>query len=150
MNQINVSAATTAELLAFFNAHSGTAAVKRFADRKTAERRVAALLAAMPAPAPAAEKRAAPTKKVAADKSAADRAASIALSWKDAAVAAARATRHGVRVTAKHGGSGNYRSVREAFLNLGLPLGRHIKFRGQLKAAGSAEFEGYTFKLLAV
>lgn len=47
---INVTTATTAELLAFFNANSGAATVKKFADRKTAERRVSALLATMPAP----------------------------------------------------------------------------------------------------
>lgn len=48
MKSINVSAASTAELLAFYNANSGKDAVKRFSDRKTAERRVAALLSATP------------------------------------------------------------------------------------------------------
>jgi hypothetical protein len=47
---INVTTATTAELLAFFNANSGATPVKKFADRKTAERRVSALIATMPAP----------------------------------------------------------------------------------------------------
>ena len=41
---MNITTATTAELVAFYNAHS-TTPVKRFSDRKTAERRVAALLA---------------------------------------------------------------------------------------------------------
>jgi hypothetical protein len=41
---INITAATTAELLAFFNANTGGAQVKKFADRKTAERRVQALV----------------------------------------------------------------------------------------------------------
>lgn len=41
---MNVTTATTAELVAFYNANS-TTPVKRFSDRKTAERRVAALLA---------------------------------------------------------------------------------------------------------
>lgn len=44
---MNVSTATTAELLSFFNANTGGAQVKKFADRKTAERRVAALIAEM-------------------------------------------------------------------------------------------------------
>jgi hypothetical protein len=42
---INVKSATAAELLVFYNAHSGRAAVKRFADRRAAEKRVTALLA---------------------------------------------------------------------------------------------------------
>ena len=41
---MNVSTATTAELMVFFNANTGGAPVKKFADRKTAERRVQALL----------------------------------------------------------------------------------------------------------
>lgn len=41
---MNVSTATTAELLAFFNANTGGNPVKKFADRKTAERRVQALV----------------------------------------------------------------------------------------------------------
>ena len=50
---INVTTATIAELVAFYNSHAETP-VKRFADRKTAERRVQALIDAMPAPAPVA------------------------------------------------------------------------------------------------
>jgi hypothetical protein len=46
-NTLNVSLATTAQLLAFFNANTSGAAVKKFADRKTAERRVNALMAEM-------------------------------------------------------------------------------------------------------
>jgi len=46
-NTLNVSLATTAELLAFFNANTSGAAVKKFSDRKTAERRVNALVAEM-------------------------------------------------------------------------------------------------------
>ncbi len=41
---INVASATTAELLAFFNANTGGNPVKKFADRKTAERRVQTLV----------------------------------------------------------------------------------------------------------
>lgn len=47
-NLIDVTTATTKELLEFFNANS-EAQVKRFADRKTAERRVNELIASMPA-----------------------------------------------------------------------------------------------------
>lgn len=41
---MQVSTATTAELIAFFNANTGGNPVKKFADRKTAERRVQALI----------------------------------------------------------------------------------------------------------
>lgn len=64
----------------------------------------------------------------------ADRAAAIARSWGRADVAAARAARHSVTVD----GVG-YRSVREAFEKLSLPMGQHIRFRAQLKAAGKLE-----------
>lgn len=134
---MNISTATTAELVAYFNAHSAKP-VKKFADRKTAERRVAALMATLPKQElrvkPAAAKKAPATGK--------DRGAAIAESWKNKKVAAARATRHAVRVEDK-----TYKSVREAFMVLALPLGQHIKFRGALKAAGKAEFAGYKFKL---
>ncbi len=187
---INISAATTAELVAFYNAHAATF-VKRFSDRKTAERRCAALVAAMPAPAPAPAP--APTAVLAAytpgtcPKCGADyditcgtvvevhgrqhltkehealchscghefnyetgralrraapsakRSAGVARSWTDVRVAAARAERHGVRVTTARGGEDTFRSVREAFVALGLPLAGHIKFRGALKARGALE-----------
>lgn len=44
---INTTTATAAELIAFFNANTGGNPVKKFADRKTAERRVAALIEEM-------------------------------------------------------------------------------------------------------
>lgn len=47
MTTLNISTATTAELVDFFNANTGGAPVKKFADRKTAERRVSALIAEM-------------------------------------------------------------------------------------------------------
>jgi hypothetical protein len=88
-------------------------------------------------------------RAVRASKAPADRSAAIAASWKNKDVAARRATRHAVRVTDPSNGQGNYKSVREAFLVLALPLGRHIKFRGALKAAGSAEIQGFKFAIVA-
>ena len=141
---INVSTATTAELVAFYNAHANKP-VNKFADRKTAERRVNELIAGIKFSKPSAKKAAALADKAPTNP---DRGAAIAESWKDKAVAARRAQRNGVRVKAPNGGEGNYKSVREAFVILALPLGQHIKFRGNLKAAGAAEFQGYKFKLL--
>ncbi len=147
---INVQAATTAQLVAFYNEHANKP-VTKFADRKTAERRVEALIAGIKFSKPSAKRAAALADKPAAAPKAptnTDRGAAIAASWQDKAVAQARATRNGVRVKAPNGGEGNYKSVREAFMILALPLGQHIKFRGNLKAAGAAEFQGYKFKIV--
>lgn len=72
------------------------------------------------------------------------RAESIAESWKDPNVAAKRAQRTAVRVDGVE-----YRSVRAAFIALGLPLSKHIRFRMALKAAGKAEFEGRVFEVVS-
>lgn len=41
-----------------------------------------------------------------------------------------------------------YRSVKQAFEALGLPLAKHIKFRAQLKMAGVATFQGVQFRIV--
>lgn len=181
MNATQISAAKTAELVAFFNANCAAAGAKpvaKFADRKTAERRVAELVAKLPKPAKteaAAYKvgtcpkcgdstngitcgkvvtlkgkqevineheamchvcghefdyeTGKPLRKKAAVNPGA--AKQIAESWKDESVYAARVTRNNVKVDGVV-----YTSVREAFVKLGLPMGTHIKFRMNLKAAG--------------
>lgn len=86
----------------------------------------------------------------------ATRRGAIAASWQRPAVAAARGARHAVRVTRVRVEGGaptrvteQFKSVREAFAKLGLPMGRHIKFRGQLKAAGKLRFaDNVTFTLV--
>ena len=45
---INVKAATTAQLIAYYNANSGKDPVKKFRDRATAEARVTAILPPAP------------------------------------------------------------------------------------------------------
>ena len=153
---INVTTAPMSELIAFYNAHNEVA-VKRFADRKTAERRVTAMLdslaptllnelnadaaemglvdrAALPkvivlAPAPVAERRHA------------NRSAAIAATWANPEVAAKRQERTAVRVMKKDGKSEEwFKSTAAAFRALRLPLQGHIKFRMALKAAGQLEF----------
>lgn len=99
MSAINVKTATTAELINFYNAKSGKSPIKKFADRKTAEKRCAALL-------PASSKKSNGTPRSA------------------------------VKVDGTE-----YRSVKQAFEKLNLPLGRHIRFRMSLKAAGKLAFE---------
>lgn len=181
MNATAISAAKTAELVAFFNANCSIAGVKpvaKFADRKTAERRVTELVAKLPKPAKTeaanyvvgtcpkcgdsqngitcgrvievgghqkvinehqamchvcghefdCETGKALRKRGAVNPGAAKQ---ISESWKDSGVAAARVTRHSVKVDGVA-----YTSARVAFIELGLPLGTHIKFRMALKAAG--------------
>lgn len=104
---IDVSKASIAELVSYYNANSGKAPIKKFADRKAAEKRVAALL-------PAKEK--VPSK------------------------AKSRVLVNGTE----------YRSVKQAFEKLKLPLGRHIGFRMKLKAAGHLKFDDkHDFKVAA-
>lgn len=60
----------------------------------------------------------------------ATRSAGIRKSWSDKNTHDLRSARHHVVVNGVE-----YRSVRAAFTQLGLPLSKHIKFRAQLKAA---------------
>lgn len=74
-----------------------------------------------------------------------NRSAAIAKSWTDEEVKAKRSQRHAVRVAGKE-----FRSVRQAFVELNLPLSKHIKFRMELKAAEDQRLEGfgYTWELV--
>lgn len=73
----------------------------------------------------------------------ADRSAAVAATWDDPAVKASRSERSHVSV-----GKQTFRSVRDAFVHLGLPLEKHIKFRGLLKAAGTLQFGDHTFTIV--
>lgn len=81
-------------------------------------------------------------RRRAAPKDPAGRAAAIAASWTNPATLAARTARHSVTFTDSSGAARSFRSVREAFEALSLPLGRHIAFRAKLKAAGTLEAFG--------
>lgn len=112
---INVTKATSAELVAYYNAHSGKSPIKKFADRKTAEKRVSLLLGT--------------SKKAKKESNGIPRSA----------------------VTVD--GSEPYRSVKDAFTKLKLPLGRHIRFRMALKKAGKLDFthneKKFAFKVVS-
>lgn len=72
-----------------------------------------------------------------------NRSIAIAKTWTNKKVAQRRALKQRVVV-----GKYEYRSVRAAFEDLGLPLAKHIPFRQVLKADGVAKFGGKTFKLV--
>ena len=176
--QAQVANAKTAELVAFYNAHA-VKQVSKFADRKTAEKRVLTLIADMTAQGqfcPHCNDIANPDRGGAgityagqdgtaagqrmlchhcgtefksdgtaynAPKESTHRSAAIAASWADKDVAARRAERHSVVVE----GKGEFKSVREAFVRLGLPISKHIRFRMALKAAGALEFGNLMFRV---
>lgn len=169
-----VSYAKTSELVAFYNAHA-IKTVTKFADRATAEKRVTQMITDMVAAAQfcpmcdtlfnyghdityagaegtkAGENyfhhhcgktfRPDGTVPKAAAPANVDRSAAISATWGNPEVAAARAARDKVVVE----GRGEYRSVKAAFIALGLPVSKHIPFRMKLKAAGAAHFDRHSF-----
>lgn len=157
-DMFDVKTATSAELVAKFNELTPTKPVKRFTDRKTAEKRVlAALNGSAEEEAPVrtlTDKTALAEKKIA--KAAKPKQPDLPGVEKKPRKAPAgerldqRTVRHGVTVD----GSG-YQSVAAAFRELRLPMGRHIKFRGALKTSpnGQLAFEQdgrrYKFELVA-
>jgi len=153
---------TTNEMVAEYNKLTGKS-IKKFSDRKAGERQLAAarsmadtkkLLGGKPTtPAPEAKKETVATPKAAAKKpqprvNIDSRSTAIANSWQDKKIAAKRAERSNVSVA----GHGQFRSVKEAFEKIGLPLSKHIKFRMHLKAEQTATFEdeGKKFKFTII
>lgn len=210
----DIAAAKTGELVEFYNAHA-EAPVKKFADRKTAERRVSELVAAIVAAraekvekagkkaegvargSKKAEREAEAARRLAAAKKghcpqcgsksdithgriverggkqhevdmhvatchscghdfnhetgkpakysgSGERSEAISKSWADPDVHARRVTRHKVKVNGVE-----YPSLYQAFVALGLPVSKLIKFRLELKASGKQKFEGNAFVLIA-
>ena len=173
-----VSYAKTAELVAFYNANA-IKAVTKFTDRGTAEKRVVQMITDMVSAGqfcpvcdtldkhgldityagPEGGKNAAnylhhhcdsifrPNGSIVKQDAApsTDRSRAISTTWTDPEVAAARAQRSKVFVE----GRGEYRSVKAAFIALGLPISKHISFRMKLKASGQAFFDRHSFVVVA-
>ena len=114
---------TTAELLKYYNDHSGKPPVKRFSDRKSAERRVNDLITGEKETAEVAKT---PKKKAEPKKTS---------------------------ITGVVYNGETFKSLPIAFLKLKLPMGRMIKARITLKAEGKLVFEHdgktYNFKIAA-
>lgn len=81
-------------------------------------------------------------------KQSATRSEGIARSWTDPKVAAKRSERHGVEVKPKGEPWMYFGSVRKAYLELGLPLSGHIKFRIHLKEKKTLKENGRTWKVV--
>lgn len=141
-----------------------TAGREANAEAKAQAKPVEPAVADPVSPAPASEPVAAPAPKLQRQKKVkaridpmlqlpVDRSAAIQRSWTNTAVAAARAQRTAVEVNAVGADKGEvrqFRSVKQAFEELGLPLGVHIPFRMTLKAQGKHKIEQdgvvYNFK----
>lgn len=160
----DIKKSTTAELLAFYNAHSGRDPILRFADRAVAEKRVRHLIDMLagsdspngePVSEPVSEKPAKPTKPAKATKAEkpakaaktpkapADRAAAIAKSWTDPETAAARSARNGCKVAGEV-----YTSVPAAFRELKLDMKKCQRVRREMVVHGHTTFEGHRFNLV--
>lgn len=144
----DVKKATGPELIEKFNALvAGTATppVKKFADRKTAERRVQVLLDSA-----AVGKRLQPQ----IDKWIGEAEATAKKPKAPRAPAAPKDSREDQRHVRNHVkvDGVEYKSVRVAFTELRLPIAKHIRFRGALKQAGSMTFEhnGKSYKFTVV
>jgi len=150
-DMFDVSKASMAELVAKYNQLNPSTPVKRFADRKTAERRVnAALDGAGPDDSTLEKAEPAPEKVVAkapAPSPLPTPATAAPIAPKSApAPAAPRApgvSREGERFVRNHVkvDGVEFRSVAKAFQELRLPMAKHIKFRAALKQAGAKDFE---------
>ena len=150
MTTKEIKEAKTAELVAFYNENidelptnirGSRKPVAKFADRKTAERRVTNLVADLKeldaesaAPVKPDDKPATPSTT---------RSAAIMKSWTNKKTAAKRSQRSHVEVDGVE-----YRSVRAAFIALGLDLSIHIQFRMLLKEQGKMKDEGRTWKII--
>lgn len=136
MKTTDISAMTTKDLVAKYNELTGKS-IKKFSSRAAGEKQVLAALQSKvkkeAANTPAAKAKR--TAKPKADKPVVDRSKAIAATWKDPVIAAKRAERTHVKV-----GSTMYRSVKEAFESLGLPLNGHIRFRMELKQHAQLTF----------
>lgn len=121
----DVRSATLKDLVEFWNSRNTEEPITKFASRKTAEAKVIGIIEMQKD----AHKRA------------------VAETWKDPAVAAARNSKDGVLV-AYGGFSNSFKSTREAFDVLSLPMSKCIRFRGGLKAKGRAIFswDGVDYK----
>lgn len=159
MTQVQIiTEMTTSEMVAEYNKLTGKS-IKKFSDRKTGERQLASArnmaetkkllqgVAAKPKTEVPVKSKSAPKQKPAPRVNIDGRSTAVAASWTNKAVAASRAVRTNVSVAGTA-----YRSVKEAFEKLNLPLGQHIKFRMELKAEGVKTFEHdgkkYNFKTI--
>jgi TPP-dependent indolepyruvate ferredoxin oxidoreductase alpha subunit len=131
---MDINHMTTSAMVAEYNQLTGKC-IKKFSTRAAGLRQLAV--------ARAAHKQETRMESETKSKNAA-RSNAVAASWSDKDVKAARSARNGVLVDGKT----EYKSVRAAFMALGLPIGSHIKFRMRLKAERTAEFDGYEFALI--
>lgn len=145
MKAQNISAMTTAAMVAEYNSLTGKS-IKKFSSRAAGEKQLEAARTKAGV-AVIKEVVAKVVKAKVEKKETTNRADAIKKSWADPKVAAARSERTHVKASGKM-----FRSVKQAFEELGLPLEKHIRFRMQLKQVAEMTFnhEGRTIKFAVV
>lgn len=150
MKAQNISAMTTAAMVAEYNSLTGKS-IKKFSSRAAGEKQLEAARTkagvAVIKEVVAKVVKAKVVKAKVEKKETTNRADAIKKSWADPKVAAARSERTHVKASGKM-----FRSVKQAFEELGLPLEKHIRFRMQLKQVAEMTFnhEGRTIKFAVV
>lgn len=145
----NVTAMTTAELLTEYNQLTGKS-VARFSSRSAGEKQ---LLAAREKSVNSTIKQTKTEKQAAQGETEQSpsaknekRSSAISETWNNKEIAQRRSTKSNVICNGVR-----FRSVAQAFDQLGLPMVKHIPFRGTLKQSGEAVFEHegkkYSFKV---
>lgn len=120
---MNVKEMTMKELVVYYNERADKP-VKRFSDRKSAERRIEELGPAL-------------HSKTLSE--------AIRISWLVPETASKRSERSGVKVNGDW-----FKSVAAAFRALELPMNEHIKFRMQLKAEGELTAYNKHWEIIAL
>lgn len=131
-----IASLTTAEIVVAYNERAialSETEVKRFSDRKAAERRLAAILARFEEAFPA-DKEEKKAKRSAAE--------GIAASWKNPEIAEKRMTRNTVLVNGEE-----FESFRKAWAACGFDDKKHIKNRMALKQNGTLTVGEFKFEL---
>jgi len=157
MTEAEIKKAKMKELVAIYNEHT-TKPIKKFADMATATRRVMKLLHGkqVEGKCPACSKKIPKGTKLNHQRHVCScgvefyadtgrvytvdklgRSKAIEKSWKNDETKSKRSVRHFVRVKPSKGSTQEFRSVKQAFEHFDLPLNEHIKFRMELKAAGT-------------
>lgn len=133
---------TSAEMIEEYNAATGKS-ITKFSSRTKGEQQLGKIRA-QKAKEQQKEQQADETVNIEPKKINLNRSKATSNTWNNKEIAEMRATRNGVVVN----GNMPYKSVAQAFKQLGLDLKKHIFFRVALKKAGELDYveQGKTFK----
>jgi hypothetical protein len=131
---------STADLLGEYNMLTGQN-VKRFSSRAEGERRLLKIMQELGAKGAEKELAMLPEEENPHKRDAINE--KIKISWDNPKVREKRLNRQHIKVDGT-----TYKSVKEAFIKLGMPIGSHIRFRMKLKKAKTLVVENRTWEVL--